>query len=76
MLLEGGAFAQSLVPSLEVVQWRPLNWEGVPAIDLGPQRDLGKAYLLSGKKRTPIERVVGVPLKSYITATITYRFAH
>lgn len=23
---------------------------------------------------TPIERVVGVPLKSYITATITYRF--
>ncbi|HEY2820720.1 MAG TPA: TonB-dependent receptor [Candidatus Acidoferrum sp.] len=24
---------------------------------------------------TPIERVVGVPLKSYITATITYRFS-
>jgi hypothetical protein len=32
------------------------------------------AYPTDPTYPTPIERVVGVPLKSYITATITYRF--
>jgi Carboxypeptidase regulatory-like domain len=32
------------------------------------------AYSTDPTYPTPIERVVGVPLKSYITATITYRF--
>lgn len=34
------------------------------------------AYPTDATYPTPIERVVGVPLKSYITATITYRFSH
>src|SRR5258706_11719784 len=49
MRLEPGALAQPVIPGAQIVERRPFDREGEPAVDLGAKHDLGEAQLGAGE---------------------------
>ena len=66
MSLETRTLTHALVPSLEIFQVRSLNREGVPSVDQGPERDLGKSQLIAGEIILLGERIISPSARSAV----------
>src|SRR5882762_4732983 len=58
MRLEPGALAQPVVPGAQIVERRPFDREGEPAVDLGPEHDLVEAQPGTGEVGAVLELVI------------------
>src|SRR5438132_1120043 len=58
MRLETRALAQPVMPGAQIVERRPLDRKGEPAIDLGAEHDFGEAQLGAGEIGLVVELVV------------------
>src|ERR1700732_32820 len=58
MRLEPRALAEPVVPGAQIVERRPLDRKGEPAVDLGAEHDLGEAQLGAGEVGSVLDLVI------------------